>query len=93
MNPLRHFFLVVVLVFAQLAAGAHAVEHATGKDGALPTHACELCLAAHDLGSALPGVAVLPPIVEVVLVPEALSFSARSHLPAPSARQGAPPFA
>jgi hypothetical protein len=92
-NPLRHLLLVVVLVFAQLAAGAHAVEHAAGKEGALPAHACELCLAAHDLGSALPGVAALPPLVALVLVPEALSFSARSYLPATRARQRAPPFA
>jgi hypothetical protein len=92
-NPLRHFLLVVIILFAQLAAGAHAVEHAAGKDGSLPTHVCELCLAAHDLGTALPGVASLPPVVEVVLVPEALSFSARSHLPAPCASQRAPPFA
>lgn len=93
MNSLRHFLLVVVLAFAQLAAGVHAVEHAAKKEGALPTHACELCLAAHDLGSSLPSVAVLPPVVEVLLTPEAVSFSARSHLPAPRTSQRAPPFA
>lgn len=91
MNPLRHLLFVVALVFAQWAAGAHAVEHAVAKDGALPAHACELCLAAHDLGSALPGVASLPPVVSLVLIPEALSFFARSHLPAPITSQRAPP--
>lgn len=91
MHPLRHLLLVVALVFAQLAAGAHAVDHAVGKDGALPAHACELCLAAHDLGAALSGVVSLPPIVDLVLVPEALSFFARSHLPPPRASQRAPP--
>ena len=30
MNPLRHLLLVAVFLFAQLAAGAHAVEHAAG---------------------------------------------------------------
>ncbi len=92
MNLLRHFLLVVVIVFAQLAAGAHAVEHAAGKDGALPVHACELCLAAHDLSAGLPGVAALPPVVELLLAPEALSFYARSYLPPLGARQGAPPI-
>lgn len=92
-NPLRHLFLAVVLLVAQLAAGAHAVEHAAGKEGALPAHACELCLAAHDLGSVLPGVAALPSVAAVALVPECIVFAARSHLPPPRARQGAPPAA
>lgn len=91
MNPLRHFALVLVLVFAQLAAGAHALGHAADRDDGLPAHACQLCLATHNLGSALPGVTALPPVIEFVLVPEALAFSARSHLPAPLASQRAPP--
>lgn len=93
MTFLRHFFLVVALVFAQWAAAGHAVEHAAGKEGALPAHACELCLVAHDLAAALPGVAVLPPLLEVLLVPESLAFAARSQLPPPATRQGAPPAA
>lgn len=93
MKPLRQFFLVVVLIFAQLAAGVHAVEHAAGKEGALPAHVCELCLAAHDLGSALPGMAALPPVVAAVLVPEALPPTGRSQLPPPRACQRAPPSA
>lgn len=93
MNPLRHLLLVVVLCFAQLAAGAHAVEHAAGKEGALPAHACELCLAAHDLGSALPSLAVVPPVVAACLVPEALHSHARTAFPPPLARQRDPPAA
>jgi len=90
-TPLRHLLLVAFLFFAQLAAGAHAVEHAAGKEGALPAHACELCLAAHDLGSALPSLAVLPPVIAVCLPPAALVFHARSSFPAPPARQRDPP--
>lgn len=91
MNFLRHISLIAVLVFAQWAAGVHAVEHVAAEDGALPAHACELCLTAHDLGSALPAVAALPPMVDSVPVPEVLSFFARSHLPAPITSQRAPP--
>ena len=93
MASLRSFLLVIALVFAQVAAGAHAVEHAAGKEGALPVHACQLCLSAHDLGSGLTGTPALPPVVEVVLTPESVSFTARSYLPAPRTSQRAPPFA
>jgi len=91
-NPLRHFFLVAVLLFAQLAAGAHAVDHAAGKEGALPGHACELCLAAHDLASALPSLAVPPPVAQPYLVPEVRPALGRTVFAAPLARQGAPPL-
>jgi len=93
MLQLRHLLLVAVLFFAQLAAGAHAVEHAAGKEGTLPTHVCELCLAAHDLGSALPSLAVLPPVVASCVVPEALPTHARTAFPPPLARQRDPPSA
>lgn len=93
MNPLRHFLLVAVLLLAQLAAGVHAVEHAASKEGALPAHTCELCLAAHDLGSALPSLAALPPVVAVVLVPETLDSYPRSAFPPPAAGQRGPPAA
>lgn len=93
MVSLRRFLLAFVLLAAQLAAGAHAIEHAAGKEGALPGHVCPLCVASHDLGAALPGMALLPPLIGFVQVPEAIAFSARSHLPAPAARQGAPPLA
>lgn len=91
MNPLRHLLLVAVLFFAQLAAGAHAVEHASGNDDGLPTHVCQLCLTAQDLGAALPSLAVLPPVVAHRFVPESLPVAGRSALPPPAARQGAPP--
>lgn len=92
MLHLRRLLLVVVLFFAQLAAGAHAVEHAAGNDGALPTHACQLCLAAHDLGAALPALAALPPVLAVQLVPESFSAHGRSAFPAPIATQQGPPL-
>ena len=93
MNPLRHLLLVVVLCFAQLAAGAHAVGHAADNEGGLPAHTCELCLAAHDLGAALTSLAALPPVVVPLLVPEALHVHARSAFPPPAAPQRGPPIA
>ncbi|MBL8405064.1 MAG: hypothetical protein JNL16_11035 [Dechloromonas sp.] len=91
MNPLRHLLLVAALVLAQLLAGAHAVEHAAGNEDALPTHACLLCLTAHDLGVALPSVASLPPVVAHQFVPETQSAHARASFPAPVACQRGPP--
>lgn len=93
MNSLRHLLLVAVLIFAQLAVGAHAIGHAVDDAGGVPTHACELCLAAHDLGSALPSVVALPPVLVSQFVPEALNSSGRHAFPAPFARQRAPPYA
>lgn len=93
MNSLRHLLLVAVLFFAQLAAGAHAVGHAVDNEGAPPTHVCELCLAAHDLGSALPSLAVLPPVVTAYVRPETLQTHARTAFPPPLARQRDPPSA
>ena len=93
MLPLRHLLFVAVLFFAQLAAGAHAVGHAADNEGGLPAHTCELCLAAHDLGVALPSLAALPPVVVPLLVPEALHDHARSALPPPAAPQRGPPIA
>lgn len=92
MPSLPRLLLVVLLFLSQIWAGAHAVEHATGKDG-LPTHACELCLAAHDLGSALPSLAIAPPVEAPSLVPEILRTHARSAFPPPLACQRAPPLA
>ena len=91
MNSLRHLLLVTVLFFAQLAAGAHAVDHAAGNEGALPTHACELCLAAHDLGAALPSLSALPPVLAQHARPEVLLHSGRTAFPAPLTRQRDPP--
>lgn len=91
MNPLRHLVLVAALVFAQLLAGAHAIEHAAGNDDVLPTHVCQLCLAAHDLCATLPSVVALPPVVAVQLLPEPLSSHDRESFPAPVASQRGPP--
>ena len=93
MKSLRHLLLVVALLFAQLVVGAHAVEHAAGEREGLPTHVCELCLAAHDLGSALPSVAVLLPVETSCLVPENLTAVGRASFPAPAASQRGPPQA
>ncbi len=72
----------------------HAIEHGLGDtEGPLPGHACELCLAAHDLGSAQPSLAALPPVAAPPLAPEATPATGRGVLPAPLARQGAPPSA
>lgn len=91
MLPLRHLLFVAVLFFAQLAAGAHAVEHAATNENGLPTHACQLCLAAHDLGTALPSLVALPPVQAVQLVPDNLSVHDRAAFPAPVATQRGPP--
>ena len=93
MNSLRHLLLVAVFLFAQLAAGAHALGHAADKENGLPAHTCELCLAAHDLGSALPSVVTLAPVVIAQLIPESLDSFGRQTFPAPIASQRAPPQA
>ncbi|QRM18471.1 hypothetical protein GBK02_03195 [Dechloromonas sp. TW-R-39-2] len=91
MNPLRHLLLVAVLFFAQLAAGAHAIDHAVDKEGALPNHVCELCLAAHDLGAALPSLTALPPVLAQYVRPEQLPHLGRTAFPPPLTRQRDPP--
>ncbi len=91
MPLLRRFLLVFVLVFAQWAAAAHGVEHAVGEGKGLPAHACELCLAAHDLGSALPSVIALPPVLAVQLLPAQIYLHDRAALPPPVATQRGPP--
>jgi hypothetical protein len=92
MLPLRHLLFVAVLFFAQLAAGAHAVEHAASNENGLPTHACQLCLAAHDLGAALPSLVALPPVLAVQLVPASFAAHGRNAFPAPIATQQGPPL-
>lgn len=93
MNSWRHLLLVLALVFAQLAVGVHAVGHAAGDDEALPTHACALCLVAHDLGAALPSLAHLPLLAFALALGVGLLPAGRASLPAPPASQRAPPFA
>ena len=63
MALLRRLLLVTLLLFAQMAAGGHALEHASGQESLAPEQLCELCLTAHDLGSALPSLASLPPLL------------------------------
>ncbi len=92
MIKLRQILLVAVLLFAQLVAGVHAVEHVAGKEGGLPTHTCELCLAAHDLGAGLQGYATLPVVAQARPPLESIPVDGRSAFPAPQARQGAPPI-
>ena len=92
MLHLRRLLLVLAILFAQLAAGAHAVEHAAGNEQGLPTHACHLCLTAHDLGAALPSLVALPPVLSVQLVPASFSAHGRTAFPAPVATQQGPPL-
>ena len=92
MLHLRRLLLVLAILFAQLATGAHAVEHAAGNEQGLPTHACQLCLTAHDLGAALPSLVALPPVLAVQLVPESFSAHGRTAFPAPIATQQGPPL-
>jgi hypothetical protein len=91
-NPLRHLLLVAVLVFAQLAAGAHAVGHAEDNESGLPGHVCELCLAAHDLGTALPSLVALPAADAPGFVVETLRTHERRAFPPPAAPQRGPPI-
>lgn len=92
MLHLRRLLLVLAILFAQLATGAHAVEHAAGNEQGLPTHACQLCLTAHDLGAALPSLVALPPVLAVQLVPVSFSAHGRTAFPAPIATQQGPPL-
>lgn len=87
----RRFLLVFVIVFAQWAAAAHGVEHAVGEGKGLPAHACELCLVAHDLGTALPSVVALPPVAAIQLLPAQVDQHDRGALPPPLASQRGPP--
>ncbi|HMU99490.1 MAG TPA: hypothetical protein PKD04_00325 [Rhodocyclaceae bacterium] len=93
MLDLRRFLLVLVFFAAQWVVGAHAFEHGADGGGVLPEHACELCLAAHDLGAAMPSLEALPPVAPPGWIPENSPASGRCFLPAPGARQGAPPDA
>jgi hypothetical protein len=92
-NSLRQFLLVSVLFFAQLLAGAHAIGHAADNERGLPTHTCEFCLAAHDLGSGLASLAALPLAEFSHLLPEELQVNDRAAFPPPVATQRAPPIA
>lgn len=51
----RSWLLVAVFVGGQMLALAHGAQHTDADE---PVHACLLCLAGHDLGSAAPTTAV-----------------------------------
>jgi hypothetical protein len=92
-NPLRHLLLVFALVFAQLAGTVHALEHGADDAGVPPGHSCALCLAAHDLGAALPAAVLQPAVVAPGLpVPPAIP-AGRSAVPPPPPSQRGPPTA
>lgn len=93
MLSLRHLLLAVLLFAAQWAANLHAMEHALGEAEGMPPHACEWCLAAHDLGDALPGVATPLAAPAVFAPPLPPVLFGRTALRPPEVRQGAPPAA
>lgn len=93
MNPLRRLLLVVALVFAQLAGTAHALEHAMDDAGVAPGYSCALCLAAHDLGAALPASVPVPATAAPVLPAPAPIPAGRSAFPPPPPSQRGPPAA
>jgi hypothetical protein len=92
-HAIRQILLVAVIAFAQWVAAAHAVEHAAGEGQGLPTHTCELCLAAHDLGAALPAATVPPVLPAPEMPPLAAVATGRPALPAPAPVQRGPPAA
>lgn len=91
MHSLRHLFLVIALLTAQWVAAAHGVEHGLGKEKNVGGHVCELCLAAHDLGAALPGSAALPAVAPPDLPPDTVLPVGRVAPSVFQPRQGAPP--
>ena len=89
---LIHFLLAFLLLCAQAFAAVHAVEHAV-EDQGMPTHACELCLAAHDLGAGLTGSVTVPATVAATYISYLYLCTDRGALPVPQARQQSPPLA
>jgi hypothetical protein len=58
---LHAWLFALTLLFGQVAAFAHAIDHLHAHDGALPDKVCEVCIAQANLGSAAPAtVSVLP---------------------------------
>lgn len=91
MSASRNFLLVVLLIFAQLLSGAHALEHARGDDKKEPAGHCQLCLATHDLGGTLPSAFVAVAPQAPAPCPEQPRLHARAAVPAPLACQRGPP--
>jgi hypothetical protein len=50
-------------------------------------------LAAHDLGTGLPSLAALPPVITAAQLPDVRHHQGRSTFPPPVASQRAPPTA
>lgn len=61
------WLLALCLLLGQAAAFAHALEH-FDPHGAVPDHACELCVAQAQLGGAAPGKAFVPLAAAAVFV-------------------------
>lgn len=82
--------------FAQLAAWAYAFGHAVDIDRGVPGNACELCLVAHDLGTALLSLAALAAADAPGSVVEKPCTPACGAFPPPAARPAdllrTPPF-
>lgn len=92
-RTLKHLLFAVLLLCAQMLAAAHAVEHGFEAVKGQPPHVCELCLAAHDLGAGLTADIPAPLAVAAEFIPAHYFCSDRDALPAPQARQQAPPLA
>ena len=91
---LRRLILVAFLLAAQLAAGAHALEHFGVKaDEHAPDQRCSVCLLAHDLSAALTAsVPDLPPSQASIVLVSVLP-TGRSSLQALNPYQRGPPAA
>ncbi len=89
---LLHLLLAVLLLCAQALAGAHSIEHAVEEGQGAPTHICELCLAAHDLGAALTGSVPALLLALATFTLFTAGITGRTFLPALRARQQAPPL-
>jgi len=92
-KPLRHLFLVLLLCAGQWLAAAHAVEHGLSGKAEPGLHTCQLCLAGHDLGAALPSLPPTLPAAGVEAPPTVPVAAGRSDFPPPSPAQRDPPSA
>lgn len=91
-SRLTHLLLAFLLLCAQALLAVHAVDHAVDK-GQTQQHACELCLAAQALGSALPVAAMaLLLLLAAAHVLNAAQRTGRNFLPALQPRQQSPPL-
>lgn len=88
---LTHLLLAFLLLCAQALLAVHAVDHAVDT-GKTQSHACELCLAAQALGSALPVAAIALLLLATTHVLNTRRHSGRSFVPALQPRQQSPPL-